>query len=274
MSSSSSSEPRSASAGPSRARTRLRRPRRRRRGRRCPCRPTAEEQARGAVVALACVDLLRHVGRSLRPHGQGRPVGVRLAWPRCPRHPNRPPSRPHRARRHRRHRRRGDQAALGPQGGVQDRPAQAVDQERPWCSPPLPRGRARPGRRAGQDAPGVRGLLPRASAVYFLNDANDYEADRLHPTKTAPPHRRRPTSIPAPPASSPACSCAVAGGHRAGQRRQAHRRHRRLPRPPVLLHDVAQVRAGDRPRRGRPPGSCCAPSPVASRRVSRCPTGS
>ena len=70
------------------------------------------------------------------------------------------------------------------------------------------------------------GFCLAASGTYFLNDANDAEADRLHPTKRNRPiaagdarrahrsdHRRRPLP-------------ARLRRHRADQRLQAHRRHR------------------------------------------------
>ena len=109
-------------------------------------------------------------------------------------------------------------------GDRQDRPPQAVDQERPRVRRARRRRRARRARRAPRRrwSRSSRFCLA-ASGTYFLNDANDAEADRLHPTKR---------SARSPPASStcaPARIIAVVlivrrvRDHRADQRLQAHR---------------------------------------------------
>ena len=157
------------------------------------------------------------------------------------------------------------------------RPAQAVGQERARVRRARRRRRARPSpTHLVETLVAFVAFCLAASGTYFLNDALDVEADRLHPTKRYRPDRRR---------ASSACGLAkvIAGG--------PHRRRRsRIAAPSttassprwspatssltVSYTHVAEARAGRRPRRGRRRASCSAPSPAASPPTCRSPTGS
>ena len=233
---------RAARRAPSRARSRrgraraprpLRRPRRTRRVRTCPCRPVRRRAGRCAVVARARVDLRSHrasestTGRSLQPCGQWR---VRSR--RCVRYPcamsavpdpsrATPPADPE-------PRRSSTLKAVDPH-----RAPEAVDQERPRVRG-AGRGRAcsteRDALARRRSSRSSRFCLA-ASGTYFLNDAADAEADRLHPTKRLPPDRgRRPRACARARVIAVVLILLSLVDHRADQRRQAHRRRRRLRR--------------------------------------------
>ena len=110
-------------------------------------------------------------------------------------------------------------------------PARSSGPRTCWCS----RRRRRPACSTERDALARRrwsrssAFCLAASGTYFLNDANDAEADRLHPTKRLPPDRRgRARRAHAPRSSAVVLIVAGVRGHRADQRRQADRRGRRL----------------------------------------------
>ena len=116
------------------------------------------------------------------------------------------------------------------QGDRQDRPAEAVDQERPRVRGAGRSRRARPARRAPRDAGRVRRLLPRRER-HLLPQRRHRRRGRPPPSHQAPPtdRRRRPRRAHGPDHRRRPHRPGVRG-HRADQRLQAHRRGRGLRR--------------------------------------------
>ena len=150
---------------------------------------SAVQQPRAAVVALARVDLRSHP--ATESYGRGRPVArVRAGRGHAGQYPWPDVGGPGSCAA----RRRGDCARRSPRPVGRSCEA-IVKTARPkqWTknvlvfAAPAAAGRARPAHALLQTLVAFIGFCFAASGTYFLNDANDAEVDRLHPTKRLRP---------------------------------------------------------------------------------------